>query len=54
MFEELVCGCIASYIQSYRSRGLTSIVCKLLESLIRDVVLSFLERHNKSTHPTLF
>ena len=32
---------------NYRPVSLTSIVCKLLESLIRDVVLRFLEMHNK-------
>ena len=34
---------------NYRPVSLTSIVCKLLESLIRDVVLGFLETHNKTT-----
>ena len=34
---------------NYRPVSLTSIVCKLLESLIRDVVLRFLEMHNKIT-----
>ena len=34
---------------NYRPVSLTSIVCKLLESLIRDVVLLYLEGNNKIT-----
>ena len=38
-----------SICSNYRPVSLTSIVCKLLESLIRDVVLNFLEMHNTIT-----
>ena len=38
-----------SMCSNYRPVSLTSNVCKLLESLIRDVVLSFLETHNNIT-----
>ena len=38
-----------SMCSNYRAVSLTSLVCKLLESLIRDVVLCFLETHSKIT-----
>ena len=37
------------FTKKYKPVSHISIVCKLLESLIRDVVLSFLETHNQIT-----
>ena len=32
--------------ENYRPISLTSVVCKLLESLLRDHMIDFLEKHN--------